>query len=77
MNTPTKARSAGSLRVLLALSVAVLLGACAGESTGPSTLTPSDRNNTGYVVAERVGVDTAAVLATVSTVVTRNGSKKP
>lgn len=65
MRMPTKARSRMPVYSLLAVVTISLLGACAGESTSPlapaergtSTLAPTTRSNSGYVVAERVRVD--------------------
>ncbi len=59
MSMPTKTRFHGSIRPVLAVLCALMLGACAGESTGPqpsgarSGFNPGARSDAGYAAAER------------------------
>lgn len=59
MSMPTKTRFPGSIRSVLAVLCALMLGACAGESTGPqpsaarSGFDPGVRSDAGYAAAER------------------------
>ena len=59
MSMPTKTRFQGSIRPILAVLCALMLGACAGESTGPqpsgarSGFSPDVRKDGGYAALER------------------------
>ena len=60
MNKPTKARTAA--QNLLLIASALLLGACAGEATGPASrpaatdMIQGPNHDSGYTVAERDSV---------------------